>query len=61
MKLSTLMALCISFLICLPAFAHPGHDHTSIYASLIHFLWLVPTLIAGVFLYRKLLKKNYKI
>jgi hypothetical protein len=61
MKLSTLMALCISFLISLPVFAHPGHDHTSAYASFIHFLWLVPTLIVGVFLYRKRLKKNYKI
>jgi hypothetical protein len=61
MKLfSSLMALCISCLISLPAFAHPGHDHTSTYASMIHFLWLAPTIIAGVFLYRKMFKNRNK-
>jgi hypothetical protein len=61
MKIYYLITLCISLLMSLPTYAHEGHDHTSIYASLIHFVWLAPALIVLILLYRKLLKKNYQI
>jgi hypothetical protein len=61
MKIYYLITLCISLLISLPTYAHGGHDHTSVYASFIHFVWLAPALIAVVLLYNKLLKKNYQI
>lgn len=40
------------------ASAHPGHDHSSPYALLIHLAWIAPALIAvGVFTYN-LKRKN---
>ena len=56
-----LILLNIIFLLSSPAYAHAGHDHTSIQASFIHLLWLAPALIALAVLYSKLLKKNYQI
>ncbi len=61
MKIYYLIAFCISLFISLPAFAHAGHDHSSLYAHLVHALWLVPALMVLVFVYRKLLKNNYQI
>ncbi len=61
MKIYSLIMLSITLLISSPAFAHAGHDHTSILASLVHLVWLTPALIALVLLYTKLLKKNYQI
>ncbi|NKF52286.1 hypothetical protein G3R49_17135 [Shewanella sp. WXL01] len=35
------------------ASAHPGHDHSSPYAGLVHLLWLAPVIIAAALLYSK--------
>lgn len=61
MKIYYLITLCIGLFMSLPTYAHVGHDHSSIYASLVHVLWLTPALIVLVFLHRKLLKNNYQI
>jgi len=55
--LSTILLFTISF----SALAHDGHDHGSIYASLIHLLWLAPALIALSFLYSRILSQLYKM
>lgn len=61
MKVNTVFTLCLILLVPLPASAHSGHDHTSIFSSLIHLLWLTPALVALVLLHTHLLKKNYKM
>jgi len=53
----TLFVLTISFDI----FAHDGHDHDSIYASLVHLLWLAPIFVGLIFLYSRILKQLYQI
>jgi len=53
----TLLLLTISFDI----FAHDGHDHQSIYASLVHLLWLAPIFAGLSFLYSRILNQLYKI
>lgn len=32
------------------AIAHPGHDHQSQWANLIHLLWIAPAIVAAYFL-----------
>lgn len=61
MKIYSLIILCITLLLSAPSFAHAGHDHTSMQASLVHLFWLAPILIALIILYNKLLKRNYQI
>lgn len=61
MKTYSLIILAITLLMSSPSFAHAGHDHSSMLASLIHLFWLAPALVALVVLYSKLLKKNYQI
>lgn len=61
MKTYYVWALFVSLFLSLPAYAHSGHDHTSIVASLIHFFWLAPALIGLIYLLHKFLKKNYQI
>lgn len=34
------------------AWAHPGHDHQSVFATLVHLLWVLPVIVAiGVAFY----------
>ena len=41
--------------------AHPGHDHSSPYAFLIHLAWIAPALLAtGLVIYRKKMKNKAK-
>lgn len=61
MNIYYLITLCISLFMSLPTYAHTEHKNFSIYASLVHLLWLAPALMVLVFLYRKLLKKNHQI
>lgn len=61
MKIYYLVILWISLFMSYPTYAHAGHDHSSIFASLIHLLWLAPILMVLVFLHHKLLKNNYQI
>ena len=42
----------------LSVMAHPGHDHHSPWANLIHLLWLSPIIIAAYFLFKNYKKKN---
>jgi len=53
----TLFVITISF----DTFAHDGHDHQSIYASLVHLLWLAPIFVGLSFLYSRILNQLYKI
>lgn len=39
------------------AFAHPGHDHGSWTAPIIHFIWLLPLAIAAIVLVLFISKK----
>jgi len=52
----TLLLTTISFDI----FAHEGHDHHSMYASLMHLLWLAPIFVGLSFLYNQILNQLYK-
>jgi len=61
MKMYALIIISISLLISLPVYAHPGHDHSSIFSNAIHLMWLVPAFVALAVLYTKVLKKNYRI
>lgn len=61
MKIIKLALMFAVLLITSPSFAHAGHDHSSIMASLVHLFWLAPVLIAVAIFYTKLLKKNYQI
>lgn len=52
-------------LACLPfvagvAVAHPGHDHSSWTAPLLHALWLAPIAVAAVFATYFIVKKIKK-
>jgi len=39
-------------LVATSAWAHPGHDHNSVFATLVHLLWVLPILAAvGVAFY----------
>ncbi|MBS9781742.1 MAG: hypothetical protein KGV56_04540 [Gammaproteobacteria bacterium] len=42
------------------AAAHPGHDHSSWTAPLLHALWIAPIAIAAVFAVRFVFKKISK-
>ena len=53
----TLFLITVSF----DTFAHDGHDHHSIYASLVHLLWLAPIFVGLSFLYSRILNQLYKI
>lgn len=38
------------------AWAHPGHDHNSVFATLVHLLWVLPVIAAiavGVYFTKK--------
>jgi len=61
MKFNALAITCLLFFISLPTFAHSGHDHSSIMSGLVHLAWLAPLLIAGIYIYSKVLKRNYRI
>ena len=61
MRILKLVLTITILLITSPSFAHAGHDHTSMMASLIHLFWLAPAIIAIGILYSKLLRKNYQI
>jgi len=41
------------------AFAHPGHDHQSQWANMVHLLWITPAIIAAYFLLKAF--KNKKV
>lgn len=49
-------------LLCLPqiAFAHPGHDHSSPFAVLVHFAWLAPLVAVGILVARYMKSKKNK-
>jgi hypothetical protein len=53
----TLFLITVSF----DTFAHDGYDHHSIYASLVHLLWLAPIFVGLSFLYSRILNQLYKI
>jgi hypothetical protein len=61
MKAYSLGLFIISLLISIPVCAHAGHDHSSIFANIIHLLWLAPAFVALAILYSKILKKIYQI
>jgi hypothetical protein len=44
-----------------PVFAHAGHDHSSIFANIIHLLWLAPIFVTLAIIYTKFLTKNYQM
>jgi len=54
-KIFSTMLLSIS---SLPAFAHAGHDHGDLTASLIHLFWLAPVIIGVVIITYKLNKND---
>ncbi|WP_440904240.1 hypothetical protein ACMZOO_15610 [Catenovulum sp. SX2] len=52
-----------SLLLPASVFAHPGHDHASAYADLVHLLWLAPIALAVVLLkvgLNRAIKNNQK-
>ena len=61
MKTYISLILSIIFLMSLPAYAHPGHDHSSVFSNIVHLLWLIPAFVALAMVYTKVLKKNYRI
>ncbi|MDP7593294.1 MAG: hypothetical protein QF552_11505 [Litorilituus sp.] len=61
MKMIKLTLILTILLITSPSFAHAGHDHTSMMASLMHLIWLAPAILVACILYSKLLTKNYHI
>lgn len=61
MNIFYLIALCISLLISISIYAQVGDKDFLIFASLVHVFWFALALMMLVYLYRKLLKKNYQI
>jgi len=51
----------ISLFTSVPVFAHAGHDHLSLFANIIHLLWLAPVFVTLAILYTKFLTKNYQM
>jgi len=41
-----------------PSFAHAGHDHADPMASLIHLVWIAPTLVGAFLLIQSLVKRR---
>ena len=61
MKILPLLFIALLFTMSFTTLAHDGHDHSSIYASLVHLFWLAPVLVAVGFLYSLILKQLYNI
>jgi hypothetical protein len=61
MKILPAILMLFVFTISFDTLAHDGHDHHSIYASLIHLLWLVPIFVGLSFLYSRILMQLYEI
>ncbi|NQZ20738.1 MAG: hypothetical protein HRT53_01680 [Colwellia sp.] len=61
MKILPITFALLVFSISFGTFAHDGHDHQSIYASLVHLVWLAPIFVGLSFLYSRILKQLYKI
>lgn len=40
------------------AFAHPGHDHNSAWAPLVHLAWIAPLITLAVLLIRQYQKES---
>jgi len=50
MRKLTLIFVLQLLMLSTPLYAHPGHDHSSAGAGLVHLLWLLPFIIAAVIL-----------
>ncbi len=61
MKILPVILALFLITISLDTYAHEGHDHHSIYASLVHLLWLAPIFVGLSFLYSRILNQLYKI
>jgi hypothetical protein len=61
MKIIAVILTLLVITISLPIFGHDGHDHHSVYASLIHLLWLAPIFVGLSFMYSRIINQLYKI
>jgi hypothetical protein len=48
MKRTATLFTLVMLILAMPAFAHPGHDHSAANSGLIHLLWLIPVIVAAV-------------
>jgi hydrogenase/urease accessory protein HupE len=48
MKRTATLFILVMLILAMPAFAHPGHDHSAANSGLIHLLWLIPVIVAAV-------------
>jgi len=52
MNFSRILIFSLLSLLTSSVWAHPGHDHQSVFATLVHLLWVLPVLVAiGVAIY----------
>lgn len=52
MNFARILIFTLLSLLTTSAWAHPGHDHQSVFATLVHLLWVLPVIVAiGVAFY----------
>jgi len=52
MNFARILIFTLLSLLTTSVWAHPGHDHQSVFATLVHLLWVLPVIVAiGVAFY----------